>query len=338
MPEFNPASDEVFSPLMPVRLGSALRVPSYAYSNWGIPEGEFRERSDDAYRMEWEGGSPRQMKYVIEATEAAGLQNFPQILRNANAAAVSKLVQEMMGTVNYLECGAGVSTVNVYEKLLADNIDIERVYATLIEPSQERLDKMTADLEELGLKKDKDFTTHAARDIDARDFTPRGSQDIVSAVAAIHHHAYLDTPFRVLYHVTKHGGSVLLPDWHNSMWEHPHRVFEFLKRFDWETKHSDLDDFARAYPKALESPGRVGSSAEFEANATIRNFWGGWADVRRKAQEAGEFRPEDDILLLEGHRPALQYARELFEVGFNHVTSERLLSGNDLLYMTTAKK
>ena len=105
---------------MPVLLGSALKVPGYAYPAWGIPAGFYRKTSDDLYAVEWEGGSPRQMQYVIDAITRTGLGNFSQMLRNSNAAVVSHLVQQTDGRVSYLEPGAGVSTVVAYQKMIDD--------------------------------------------------------------------------------------------------------------------------------------------------------------------------------------------------------------------------
>ncbi len=113
---------------MNVALGDARRVPSFAYKNWGIPEGAYRTESEDLYAIEWEGGSAKQMEYVIEALKFSGMENFSQMLRDKNAEVVSHLIGKTGERVNYLEPGAGVSTVNLYKKMIADGIDVERVY------------------------------------------------------------------------------------------------------------------------------------------------------------------------------------------------------------------
>ncbi|HDD72716.1 MAG TPA: hypothetical protein ENG00_01335, partial [Candidatus Aenigmarchaeota archaeon] len=120
---------------MPVRLGSALRVPSYAYKNWGIPEGKFRRESDEEYVIEWKAGSPRQMQYVIDAITRTGLGNYSQILRDANAKLVAAAVKRFPEKVYILEPGFGVSTVNMFDAL--DEDDKNRVYITGLEPSRE---------------------------------------------------------------------------------------------------------------------------------------------------------------------------------------------------------
>src|SRR3989338_8082551 len=123
---------------MPVRLGSALRVPSYAYGIWGIkgPELALRRESERGYQVEWLGfdgkGSPQQMRYVVEAITATGLGNYSQMLRDKGAEIVSFLVKEFLKgkKVRYLETGAGVSTETVIRKLSQDGLDLERVFFT----------------------------------------------------------------------------------------------------------------------------------------------------------------------------------------------------------------
>jgi SAM-dependent methyltransferase len=294
---------------IPVILGSALKVPSYAYPNWGIPEGHYRPESDDLYSVEWEGGSKRQMEYVVEAIKRTGLGNFSQMLRDGNAEKVSHIVQEKRGKVNYLEPGAGVSTINVYKKLLEDGVDIERVFTTMMEPSADRLEGAAGELEKIGLKRNKNFVVYRGKkDTDALALVGPRSQDIIGTVAQMHHHAYLDVPMITLALTLKKDGYLVCADWHNSMWEHPNRVYEFLKNdFDWETKNKDLAAFRRMFPKATETAPALEGSEEM-ANKMIRSFWrNGWAEVRKEAIEKGEFQPCDDILMLEGHRPVGRY-------------------------------
>src|SRR3989338_2902616 len=85
---------------LPVRLGSALKIPSYAYPDWGIEgsEEELREESDRGYEVEWlgldgRGGSEQQMRYVIDAIKSTGLGNYSQMLRDKAAEIISYLVR-----------------------------------------------------------------------------------------------------------------------------------------------------------------------------------------------------------------------------------------------------
>jgi SAM-dependent methyltransferase len=344
---------EIDSSRMPVVLGSALRVPSYAYANWGIPAGSNREESDKQYEIEWKGGSPNQMKYVIEAITATGLGNYSQMLRDENARLVAKIVRDSKEQLNYLEAGAGASTFSVYKKLKDDGLDLDKLYGTLIEPSQKRLDTMihgdekTPGLESLDLKEGKNFQAYAMRDIDVAGFVADNSQNIVSCVAQIHHHAYLDTPFRCLYNTLKPNGIIIITDWHNSMWEHPNRVYEFLKNeFEWSTKDADLDAFVRAYPKALEQAPTLSELGE-GANRHIKKFWKGWEAVRKREIERGNFKPEDDIFMLEAHRPVEQQVGAMVDTGFvlpTHVLDwlienpKQLVPDAGILYVTVGQK
>ena len=318
---------------MPIRLGDARKVPSYAYENWGIPPGSNRAESDELYSCEWTGGSPRQMEYVIKAITSTGLGNFSQMLRDANSEAVANILWTTNERINYLEPGAGVSTVNLYQRLIDKKFDVERIFGTLIEPSVVRMESSVAQLEKMGLKGGKNFVAHGGKkDMDALALVGPESQDIVAQVAQIHHHSYLDAPIATLAAVLKPSGYFVSADWHNSMWEHPNRVFEYLKHyFDWETKDEDLAAFCKMYPKANE-PGPIFLSVPDErANEMIREFWVGWANVRRDAIAAGEFQPCDDILMLEGHRPVERYIETAESAGLYTVHGSRGRMERDIL-------
>ena len=339
---------EIDSSRMPIVLGSALRVPSYAYPNWGIAAGSNREESDRQYEIEWKGGSARQMQYVVEAITESGLGNYSQMLRDENARLVIKLVKDSNGQLNYLEPGAGKSTVFVYKKLKEDGLDIEKLYGTLVEPSQQRLGDMVAELEALGLVAGKNFQACVMRDIDIAGLVPDNSQDIVSCVAQIHHHAYLDTPLKCLYNALRPNGIIIIADWHNAMWEHPNRVYEFLRdEFEWSTKEEDLKAFVEAYPKALETAPAL-SELDAASNRNIKKFWKSWEAVRKREIAAGKFKPEDDIWMLEAHRPVGQQIKSMTEAGFvispycipgwYWENPKQLVSDAGILYVTVGKK
>ncbi len=306
---------------MPVALGSALRVPSYAYRNWGIPEGRYRKESADCYAIEWEGGSPLQMQYVVEAITKTGLGNFSQLLRDKNAEVVSSIVKNSNKRINYLEPGAGVSTVDLYRRLEKDGVDAEKIFSSLVEPSVERIESAAETLEKMGLKRGKNFNVYGGRkDTDALVLVGPRSQDVVGTVAQIHHHAYLDSPLGILAATLDRGGYLVSSDWHNSLWEHPNRVYEFLDTFEWETKDQDMEAFCKMYPMAMDKSPPV-TGPDKNANNMIMDFWKGWADVRKNAIEKGEFNPADDILMLEAHKPVERYIEEGKNVGFRTYTN-----------------
>lgn len=336
---------------MPLRLGSALRVPSYAYHNWGIQSGEYREESDRQYEIEWAVGSTRQMQYVEDAVNISGMGNFSQMLRDANARTVSRLLEDMPGKVSYLETGAGVSTLTLYDFLEREGEDLERIYATLIEPSRQRLEAAAESLEQKGLRREENFRALNIRDIDVPSHVEPFSQDIAAAVAAIHHHAYLDKPFKSLAKALKQGRFIVISDWHNSMWEHPSNVYAFLRdEFEWETKEHDLEMFAQMYPQYKNAPsGYTIRKSYNEADRMIRRFWKGWEAVRNEAIQSGDFDTTDDLVMLEAHRPVEKYETELKEAGLwtkpsgylNEVLSENpwpVLPTSNLLFVTVAYK
>lgn len=340
---------ELYSEDMPVRLGSPLRVPSYAYSDWGLTPEAYREDSDLAYELEWRGGSPQQMQYVVDAVVLSGMGNFSQMLRDANATTVSRLARDMprREKVRILETGAGKSTETLYERLERDGYDLGRFYLTLLEPSLQRLEDTAKNLEAKGLKRGRDFECHEARDVDVLDCAANISQDILCSVAAIHHHAYLDRPVQALASATKSGGFIVLADWHNSMWVHPNRVYEFLKSFEWPSKKSDLDKLQRRYPKASEVSLEKDPMLA-EANRMIERFWRAWSEIRTREIQAGRFDYNDDFYMLEGHRPVDRYIEELIAAGFKidapyiEGTMARnpfpLLPTSDILQVTVGQK
>jgi len=299
------------------KLGDERRVPSYAYKNWGLKEGLWRTESEKAYETEWAAGSPRQMQYVIDAITKSGLGNFSQMLRDINAEAVAYFVSKAESVLNYLEPGAGTSTVNVYQALSKKNIDLEKIYAVMLEPSRTRLETARAELEKIGLKEIKNFRVINDIDTSILGYIEPNSQHIISCVAQIHHHSYLDTPLKVLYDSLGKNGVIMISDWHNSMWEHPARVYQALKEdYDWPTKEEDLKAFVEAYPTALEFPSQL-DGADLESNNMIREFWKSYGMIRAKAILDGEFDEKEDLIMLEAHRPVEKQVEEMKRTGFS---------------------
>ncbi len=183
--------------------------------------------------------------------------------------------------------------------------------------------------------------------IDIQDFVVSSSQDIASYVAVLHHHAYNDTPLAHIYDALKIGGNLIIAEWHNAMWEHPNRVYEFLQEFDWPTKQEDLDAFVAAYPKALDEAPDI-SDLDAGSNRNIKKFWKSWADVRKREIDSGVFRPEDDIWMLEAHKPVEKQNQALVDAGYRLDTRQirdlqdtnpkRLVEDAGILYATVAQK
>ncbi len=302
---YTPTMDQ--NPHTPVILSTALRVPSYAYREWGMPIGEHRKESDRGYAVEWEGGGPNQMDNVIKALKSAGMDNYSQILRDANTNFVNAYMKKHEGSVNYLEIGFGVSTVQMFEAL--DENDKDRIHIIGVEPSEDRANAAAEGLVKLGMKLGSNLKVHFGvnNNIIEKGYAEPGSQNLVTAVATFHHHSYLDTPMKVIYETLANGGIFVSSDWHNSMWEHPNRVYRFLESLPyWEGKEKDLADFVQMFPMAVEEAPELNRIDE-AANADIRKFWMGWIKARAEAIEAGKFEEGDDIWMLEAHRPVERY-------------------------------
>jgi len=328
---------------MPVRLGSPLRVPDYAYPNWGLEPGSYREESDGAYSTEWEGGSPRQMEYVIEALKAAGMANFSQMLRDKTAEFVRDYIAGRRKKIKLLDVGAGVSTVDIWDAI--DDDDKNRVTIYMLEPSEERVESAAQKLVGKGMKRKgrgKNLVVNVGRDMDIPDlFKPR-TFDVITGVAVFHHHAYMDEPVKRMGEALKKGGYFVSADWHNSMWEQPSRVYSFLvgldpEEFDWPTKEEDLEAFRHAYP-LTETNEWAGSIRYAVANGQIGKFWEGWAKARQAAIQRGEFDEKDDILMLEGHRPRMHYIEYMRGAGIELADVMPLLPNSELLLFMTGMK
>lgn len=312
----------------PVRLGSALRVPSYAYRNWGIegPEEVLRAYSDAAYQIEWKEGTPKQMEYVIEAAETAALGNCSAMLRDMQAKTIHSILllpkMKKKRRVNYTEPGAGGSTVVLYQYLKDQGYDVQRIFSTLIEPSATRLRATAEKLEKMGLKEGKDFMCIEGKDSEIPLYVKNGSQDIVAANATIHHHAYQDRIFKIINDSLNEDGFLGIFDWYEGLCDHPARVYQALREhkfkdpIKWETKEEDLKRFVMMFPKSLEIP--PFSSPENEmATRMITTYWlDGWAVARAKAIEAGTFDTRDDILMLEAHGLPEAQTAVLIQNGF----------------------
>ncbi len=299
------------------KLGDVRRVPSYAYPNWGLNEGLWKKESEEAYETEWKSGSPRQMQYVVEAITRSGLGNFSQMLRDINADVITYLISKAKERVNYLEIGAGVSTVNVYQKLKKNKLDLEKIYTTMVEPSKSRIECAAEELSKMGLKKEINFKLFVSKDTDVNKCVDQNSQDIIGSVAQIHHHSYWRETIQVLYETLNKNGIILISDWHNSLWEHPARVYNALKEdYNWETKDEDLKNFVTTYPKAIKNAEEF-NSLNIEANRMIREFWKSYGEIRSEAIISGAFDERDELLMLEGHRPVERYVEDMKNVNFS---------------------
>lgn len=331
----------------PLRLGSPLRTPHYGWRNWGIDMMEYLELvkgSDELYSIEWKGGSPRQMQYVIEATK--GMEHngkaYGDILRDSAAEKVRELCQKKNGIIRILDIGAGVSTERIFDALPDDKK--ENVHIYMIEPSETRLN---ASVEKLFAMFD-DFCdnnkiySYKGTDLDIPYLIYPETIDIVTAVAVLHHHGSRKAPLSNIYNVLKKGGYFICADWCNSMWDHPNKVYRFLQSLDkdetgWPSKEDDLKRFVDAYPNTVADIKKQDALLE-DANEKIGNFWKNWIMIRHEAIQKGEFDEKDELYMLEAHTPVVSLKNDVTDAKLNILNSTYHLPDSGLLATVVATK
>lgn len=302
----------------PFIIGSALRVPSYAYENWDI-SGDQRELSLTAYQDEFAETSPEWMKSVVEAANKGGIGNRPQMLRDKVGKAAAQLTKRVIDRKGYANvtdvgCGFGNSSLTYLDNLDPNYID--RVYLTLVDLSRQNLWTAIDKLEERGFKLAKNLFPIHSRDIDMISHIKQNSQDVVINVAGIHANAYMERAFMAISSILTWAGYFVSGDWHHKTWEHPAYMYQLLDRMDARHfgfgKGALMDEFASLFPKAKEQLDLSKISADDrKAMEDIENYWTkGWAEVRLEKIQKGLLLKTDEQIVLEGHRPAKEYVKE----------------------------
>ena len=176
-------------------LGSAYRVPSYAHAVWSLNDRDALRLSEAAYRAEWDDLRGDQHALIARASELAGLADANRLLNDENARIIANAFRTFDGTVRLLDVGAGTgdTTISILESL--DKSEWERAFFTLIDPAESLLESAGRRLRERGLRDGENFALHVASDLDIPTIVAQESQNIVTAVASIHHHAFLEGPF-----------------------------------------------------------------------------------------------------------------------------------------------
>lgn len=324
--------------LMPMTLGSPFRVPHYAYSNWGLVYGS-EEQADAAYKAEWEAGNAGQLGLVSKATIEAGFGDFPDLLRKETAKIVASLLQNRPAdqpiTILDIGAGPGSSALEIY-KSLPDRFKLVTTII-LLDPSAGALKTG----EELMKQNEIKYKIVNGSDSDELPKMKKSSVDIVTGIASVHHHAKI--PFDLYKNVLKIGGSAVFADWHQSIWEHPGSVYEFLKRFDWPKKEKGLKNFLEIYPEAKNAPPSPKSPEDRKAIEQITQFWLAY----KRISDAANLGP-NAIWPHEGHRPVKRYVEEMKNTGFSMDTLDtrrvmmrnpyQILPGSSLLQLTVGQK
>lgn len=305
---------------LPVQLGNPLKVAHDAWSNWGIlykGKKEFDKLvrlSEEGYQQEWKSTCEQGHKEIALAAERAGLGDANTRLNQQNAQIVAELVTSFQKKVNILDvgAGAGATSTKIFELLEAD--DKERVFFLLLDPASQALQQAEEKLNKIGLRIGINYDVKIATDLEIPVII-KTQQHIVTAVAAIHHHAFLRKPFKIIYDVLFKNGFFITADWHNSMSENPAIVYELLSELDWPTKKKDLERFRKTFPFALQKHLSLNKENKV-ANDMIKAFWKEYSIVRKNGVS--------NFLILEGHRPAERYIQEMKKVGFKTKTNRIL--------------
>ena len=296
--------------LMPMPMGSPARTPEYARSAWGLPPSINEKRVVELYSDEWKGGNEGQLALVSEAAQRAGFGDNPDLLRQKTADSVRVIVEECLSVRNELlildiGAGPGRSALVVWQKLPTDIQSKARFL--LLDPSRDSLEAAKKTMEENRISHE----LICSPDIYADKHVRKGSVDILTGVASIHHHSAI--PFSLYRRLLKPGGFAVFGDWHNSIWESPFRVYQFLRAFDWPERELGLENWKESYPNiAVPEPDEP---ADRQANKDITGFWLGYHQILR---ESGADRlGANAIWPLEGHRPVERYVEEMQKAGFS---------------------
>jgi SAM-dependent methyltransferase len=325
---------------MPVRLGSPLRTPCYAWPNWGISYQDETERetlveaSEQCYRSEWDQTSQTGHEEIAAAAKEAGLGDANARLNAAIGQTINSLVgssEERSLRILDLGAGAGATSLAVLEALkkLPCVGDL-----TLVDPAAKALEHAGQAL--TAFQSSQPFEFRLVRETD-RSFLSSAapsSFNLIVSGAAIHHHSDIRPILALCVRSLEPGGTIVIGDWHNSMWERPRRVLKLLECMEWPNKTDAIRRFQQAFATTDEVPSTT--LEENRANAQIMAFWTAYGRLHRSST--------DPFLILEGHRPVQRYVEDLLATGFDvpqHAAGSQpnprfLLSDSGLLAVTVA--
>jgi SAM-dependent methyltransferase len=159
--------------------------------------------------------------------------------------------------------------------------------------------------------------------------------DLIVSTAAIHHHAFLEPVFAAIASALRPQGYLAIADWHNHLSTHPAHLLPLLHSIEWPNKELDIKAFQHRFdcdPPSIVDPLAV------KANQQISDFWiaygKGCGDIQ------GRF------IVLEGHRPLIEYIEQIESSGLKLLRSTStglsnprlLFPDSSLLVLTIAHK
>lgn len=301
---------------MPVKLGSPLRTPFYAWPNWGIHYDDHTEleqlleASEQCYRSEWDQTSNCGHDEIAQAATEAGLGDANSRLNAAIAEVVCSVISHWgsSGLLKVIDLGAGAGGSTIAALKALEGVYQGQIEVALVDPATKALSQAGELLQRSSLLAPKNFALFNKTDRDFLAELTENSFDMIISGAAIHHHSYLLPVFELCFRALKPTGFMVIGDWHNSMWIHPYRVLMLLETLDWAGKQESLCRFRAVFPASDDPQPTVSALADQRANDQIEAFWQAYGRLQWASNE--------EFLMLEGHRPVEKYIEDLITVGF----------------------
>ncbi|MEM5871550.1 MAG: class I SAM-dependent methyltransferase [Candidatus Aenigmatarchaeota archaeon] len=306
--------------IMPITLGSPLRVPSEDWENWGIKwdrKDEFNwlvEKGREEYEKEWARGDPSQIEIVAEASRKAfGGKDNNQLLREKIGEVVAKHLEmksyDGKRVFYVLDIGAGAGdSFEAFLKKLPKDFKGE-IHAVLLDPAEKPLQKAAERVGTYGLK----YTLLKGR----QDQIPElfaiclgdKKMSAVMQVGAIHHDPQI--PFEYFFDITEDGGIFASGDWHPQVWQHPAYVLAMLET-NWPEYKEAINHFKKVYgvkeSKLPEDP------ADRKACEDIFRFWKAYySGLKERGKDYGS----NSIWPLEAHQDYRRYLRKIKKAEFS---------------------
>jgi len=316
----------------PLWLGSPLKVPTTAWRRWGIEWRDQKEfhclvsKSEQLYAQEWEGSDQARLDDVARAAQCAGIADANASLNRAVGTALAELLCRARGELAVIDIGAGTGATTEAVLEHVPLLEDSGVFS-LVDPSLGSLHLAGQRPKLARLLEERRITFHCMKDLEISSRLCR-QFDVAVANAALHHHAFLEPVFEIVFQLLKPGGILVIGDWHNSMWLDPWRVLRFLDSLQWEGKDEALARLASRFP--------VSTTQEHDpslarANEQICSFWHAYTRVKEPKTTPCE--------ILEGHRPPEDYHRLVSHSGLVLVGRERrLMDDSALLCVHVARK
>ncbi|MBI4080815.1 MAG: methyltransferase domain-containing protein [Candidatus Levybacteria bacterium] len=295
--------------ILPVRMGSPYRLADKHLFNWGIADAVPSGLSEALYLAEWAKGE--KVSLVSKVSELSGVAEFPSLLHHATAMVVAEIARERAGEAEFriLDIGGGTgdSAVAIFQSLPEEIRG--KTHITILDPAGDSL-KVAADtMERAGAA---NVSYMQGFDLEIGQKFPDNYFDVVTSVAAIHHHSNLEPAFRVIAGTLKPGGYFVTADYHDRLTEHPNIAYQLLlSDYNYPGKEEALEHFAQTYPLVKDDVLDRLSEEDRKAVKQMTDIWMlGWRQVYAELSDRS-----DGLYWGEAHRDAQEYIDTMRVVG-----------------------